>query len=196
MMDNKFYDELKEKVKSIMGEEGSHDFSHIERVYNNAILISKGLDVDMDVVKVSALLHDISKNDECDGKIKDHTKTGAKEARKILEKMNFPKDKTDKVCKCILYHDKPEDYDDLKELRVLKEADGLEIMGAMGIARTFSYLGERKPWDVLSYESPVNYLKRMARVEYYKLPEAKKIAQSKIKLVNEFCKEFTNEYNK
>jgi uncharacterized protein len=194
MENNKMYEEIRALVKKTLGEKGSHAFNHIERVYNYTLLISKGLNVDMDIVRLSALLHDIAKNKETEGKIKDHAVQGAIEARKILEKYNFPKEKIEIVCKCILLHNKKEDLPNIKEVRVLKEADGLEAIGAMGIARAFSYTGEDNSWDISAHESPVNELIRYLNVDYFKIPAAKELAKRKIELTKIFCNSFIKEY--
>jgi putative nucleotidyltransferase with HDIG domain len=194
-MEEKFYDKLKERVKDTLGEKGSHDFNHVERVYNYSIIISKELDVDLEIVKVSALLHDISKHKEVSGKIQDHAAHGAIEARKILEKLNFPKEKIEIVCKCILLHNKKQDLSETKEVRVLQEADGLEAIGAIGIARAFSYTGEKNPWNNSFPESPVNELIRYLSVDYFKLPVARELAKRKIELTKNFCDSFVKECN-
>ena len=192
MEDNKFFEKLREKVKTIMGEKGSHDFSHTERVYNYSILISKGLNVDLDIVKTSALLHDIARDKEERGKIKDHAEQGAIEARKILNEFNFPKEKIEIVCKCILLHNKKEDIPEIKEVRVLKEADGLETIGAIGLARDFSFNGEKSDWSNIN-ESPLNRLIKHSNNDYFKLPVAKKLAERKVKITEKFCNQFIKE---
>lgn len=194
-MENKFYEELKKYVKITLGEKGSHDFNHTERVYNNAIAISKGLNVDIDIVKASALLHDIVKHKEKKGEIKDHATQGAIEARKILEKTNFPKEKIEIVCKCILMHNKKEDLPNIKEVRILKEADGLEAVGAIGIARDFSYIGEENVWNNSSPKNPINELIRNSNSDYFTLPIAKKLAEEKVKITKLFCNQFIKECN-
>jgi uncharacterized protein len=193
MMDNKFFEALIKKVKSSQGEKGSHAFDHVERVYNYSIIISKGLDVDLDVVKTSALLHDISKHKEESGKIQDHAAHGAIQARKILEKTTFPKEKIEAVCKCIVMHNKKEDISDTKETRVLKEADALELTGAIGIARTFSYNGEKNTWDESTKESPLSFLIEVSNSNYFQLPIAKELARERIKIVKDFCNSFIKE---
>jgi uncharacterized protein len=193
MMNNKFYEDLKKKVKQELGEKGSHDFNHTERVYNYAIEISNGLNVDLDIVKVSALLHDITKNRERDGKVKDHSVQGAIEARKILRKTSFPKEKIEIVCKCILLHDKREDIPKIKEIRILKEADGLEAIGAIGIAREFSYLGETKGWYNSSKEDLINHLIQFSNSSYFQFPIARRIARRKIRITKKFCNAFIKE---
>ncbi len=140
-MEEEFYKKLKEKVRKIVGDKGGHDFSHIERVYNFSIAISEGLNLDLDVIKTSALLHDISKEKEMNGNTKDHAEQGAVEAKKILEEMGFPEDKIESVCKCIEFHNKPDDNSSVDEIRVLNEADGLEAIGAIGIARAYTFFG-------------------------------------------------------
>ena len=194
MEGNKFFEKLREKVKAIIGEKGSHDFNHTERVYNYALLISKELDVDLDIVKTSALLHDIARDKEDKGEIKDHAEQGAIEARKILEELNFPKEKIEIVCKCILLHNKKEDIPEIKEVRVLKEADGLETISAIGIARDFSFNGEKSNWSNID-ESPLNRLIKHSNNDYFKLPVAKELAKTKTRFTNDFCNQFIKEYN-
>ena len=191
MMSDKFFNDLKEKVKKIVGEKGSHDFSHIERVYKYSILISKDLDVDMDIVKTAALLHDIARPKEDRKKIKDHAIEGAKQARKILKKMGFPKEKIEIVCKCILLHNKSQDLPEIKEVRILKEADGLETMGAIGIAREFSFNGEKGYWN--SSENILNTLIKHSDSSYFKLPAARRIGEEKAKITLSFTNQFIKE---
>ena len=195
MISKELFEELKEKVKAAIGENGSHDFNHTMRVYNNAILISKGLDVDLDVVKAAAILHDIAKHKEKREGIKDHATHGANEARKILEKTNFPKEKIDVVCKCILLHNKKEELPAVKEVRVLQEADGLDAIGAIGIAREFSFVGEENVWNSSSPTNPINELIKFSNISYFKLPIAKKLAEEKIKITKDFCNAFIKEWD-
>ena len=195
MENNKFFEELKKKVKTMLGEKGSHDFNHIERVYKYSIIISKGLNVDLDIVKASALLHDIAKSKEEKREVKDHATQSAIEARKILKKMKFPEEKIEIVYKCILLHNKKEDLPEIKEVRVLKEADALEAIGAIGVARTFSYIGEKTNWNPSLKESPLNLLISRSNPNYLKIPIARKLARKKLKFVNKFCNQFIKEFN-
>lgn len=192
MLSESFFDNLKEKVKEKVGESGSHDFNHTERVYKLSILISKDLDVDLDVIRAAALLHDIARQ-KANKRKEDHAELGAKEARKILKKTKeFPKEKISLVEKCILLHNKSEDIPELKEVRVLKEADGLETMGSIGIARTFSFLGENENW---AKSNVLNLLTRNLNLNYFKLPIAKEYAKRRIAITQSFCTEFNKEFN-
>jgi uncharacterized protein len=193
MMKDKFFENLKKEVKKVVGEEGSHDFSHTERVYKYSIAISKNLDVDLDIVKAAALLHDVARPQEEKGKIKDHAAQGATEARIILERKGFPKEKIEIVCKCILLHNKKEDLPEIKEIRVLKEADGLESIGAIGIAREFSFNGEKGHWS--SYENILKPIIKNSNPNYFQLPIARQIGEEKSKISKLFINEFIKEHN-
>jgi len=196
-MEEEFYKKLKEKVRKIVRDKGCHDFSHIERVYNFAIAISEGLNLDLDVIKTSALLHDISKEKEINESIKDHAEHGSIEAKKILEEMEFPEDKIESVCKCIKLHSKPNNNSGINELRVLKEADGLDGIGAIGIARAYSFFGQKFVFYDFAKKSKsmVDFLDSFSNLDFFKIPKAKKIAEKRIKFMKDFNKQFIKEWN-
>ncbi len=123
---------------------GSHDFSHTERVYALCMRIGKKEKVDLRILKLAALLHDIGREEETksEGKIC-HAKRSAVLAKRLLEKYKFDKKKIDKIIHCIETHrfrgkDKPKS----KEARVLFDADNLDAIGAVGIGRAFLFAGE------------------------------------------------------
>ena len=91
-MDEKFYEELKEKIIPYFDETGSHSFSHTQRVYNLCLHLAENEEVDLDVLKISALMHDIArkKQDECEGKIC-HAEEGVKIVNEILKNINLNK---------------------------------------------------------------------------------------------------------
>lgn len=121
--------------------EGGHDWFHIERVYKNALLISKSETCDKLVVQLGALLHDIA-----DSKFHNGDETiGPRLAREFLEAENVPDEVITQVVAIIenisykggnfskTYHS--------KELDIVQDADRLDAIGAIGIARTFNYGG-------------------------------------------------------
>jgi len=195
-MEKIFYKELREKVKSIVGEKGNHDINHVARVHNFAVKISEGLDVDLDVVRVSALLHDICKNRQGEGIIEDHSEQGAVEAREILEKTDFPKEKIELVCKCIRMHNKPEKNLVLGECRILNEADGLDAVGAIGIGRFFTELGKKmKLYDSSGKsKSVMGFLQDYSGSGFFKIPKARELAREKIEFMKDFNKQFIKEW--
>lgn len=129
--------------------EGGHDWFHIERVYKNALLISKGEKVNKTVVALGALLHDIA-----DSKFHDGDETiGPKRARRFLETLNISEEIIEHVIKIIENvsfsgGNRTQDFTS-KELEVVQDADRLDAIGAIGIARTFNYGGfkGRKLYD-------------------------------------------------
>jgi uncharacterized protein len=140
---------LKEIVKQEMeGTDPSHDFLHVMRVYNLCLEIAKyEQNVDLEVLKVAALLHDIARLKEDFDKTRkiDHAIEGAKMAESILARFNFSKEKIERVKECIISHrfrgnKEPETI----EAKILFDADKLDVIGATGIARTFISVGMYK----------------------------------------------------
>lgn len=121
--------------------EGGHDWFHIERVYKNALLISKTENVDGLVVSLGALLHDIADSKFHNG---DETK-GPKIAREFLFKLNVDSTIIEHVIKIIenISFKGGNEAQKFKspELDVIQDADRLDAIGAIGIARCFNYGG-------------------------------------------------------
>ena len=98
---------------------------HIQYVYNYVCLLSKGLDVDHEVLELSALLHDIAMTDKTLDRSK-HNEDGADIAEQLLRDNNYPEDKIQFVKKCILNHSsKRAEYRTTQEEQILVDADGL-----------------------------------------------------------------------
>lgn len=122
--------------------EGGHDWFHIQRVYKNSLLISEKEEVDSFVVQLGALLHDIA-----DSKFHDGDETvGPKLARDFLNHIQVEKDVVNHVINIIENISYNSSLDTSKtfkspELDVIQDADRLDALGAIGIARTFNYGG-------------------------------------------------------
>ena len=135
--------------KELLNAEGGHDWFHIERVYKNAILISKTENVDSFIVSLGALLHDIADSKFYNG---DET-VGPKRAKYFLISENAPEDVIAHVIKIIENisfkgGNKNQNFFS-DELAVVQDADRLDAIGAIGIARCFNYGGfkNRKLYD-------------------------------------------------
>ena len=129
---------VKETLKDA---EGGHDWFHIERVYKNALLISKTEKVDAFVVALGALLHDIA-----DSKFHDGDETvGPKVARDFLLEQNVDNSTIKHVVNIIenisFKGGNEEQNFTSPELNVVQDADRLDAIGAIGIARCFNYGG-------------------------------------------------------
>ena len=143
MKNNQIIEATKTFVKTTLKDaEGGHDWFHTERVYNNALLISKGETVNELVVALGALLHDIA-----DSKFNNGDDTvGPKIAGEFLMKQNVSTEVINHVIKIIENVSFSSNIDNAsafksKELEVIQDADRLDALGAIGIARTFNYGG-------------------------------------------------------
>ena len=128
--------------KQLQHAEGGHDWFHIERVYKLALRIAeKESDVDVLVVQLAALLHDIA-----DSKFHDGDETiGPRLAREFLTEQQLAADQLEQVIAIIENisfkgGNQAQTYFS-KELAVVQDADRLDAIGAIGIARTFNYGG-------------------------------------------------------
>ncbi|MBN8640778.1 MAG: HD domain-containing protein [Flavobacteriales bacterium] len=129
---------VKEKLQNA---EAGHDWFHIERVYKNALLIASDEDCDLTIVKLGALLHDIA-----DSKFNDGDETvGPRVARAFLESQNASEESIVHVINIIenisFKGGNFEKKFTSKELEIVQDADRLDALGAIGIARTFNYGG-------------------------------------------------------
>ena len=127
--------------ETLDGAEGGHDWFHIERVYKNALLIAKNEQVDLLVVSLGALLHDIA-----DSKFHNGDETiGPKVAREFLFKMGIDTQVIEHVTNIIenISFKGGNEAQKFKsaELDVIQDADRLDAIGAIGIARCFNYGG-------------------------------------------------------
>ena len=127
--------------QQLQNAEGGHDWFHIERVYKNALLIAENEACDLEIVKLGALLHDIA-----DSKFHNGDETvGPKVARKFLEAENVNEEIITHVLNIIKNISfKGGNFDkkfNSKELDIVQDADRLDAIGAIGIARTFNYGG-------------------------------------------------------
>jgi uncharacterized protein len=143
MTENQLIETTKNFVKETLKHaEGGHDWFHIERVYNNALLISKTETVDIFVVQLGVLLHDIA-----DPKFHDGDETiGPQMAREFLFKHNVDSSIIEHVVNIIKHISFKNSFDGKsgfisKEMEVIQDADRLDAIGAIGIARCFNYGG-------------------------------------------------------
>jgi uncharacterized protein len=123
---------------------GSHDWDHVQRVYNLAVHIAKKEKANLEIVQLSALLHDIGRAEEDASKGKvDHALVGAEMAVDYLTKKGVSSQNIESVVHCIKAHRSrtgvpPQSL----EAKVLFDADKLDCIGAIGIGRTFVFAGE------------------------------------------------------
>lgn len=145
--------------------EGGHDWFHIERVYKNALLIAENEECNLEIVKLAALLHDIA-----DSKFHDDDETvGPKVAKAFLEKEKASGETIVHILNIIEHISyKGGNFKKQftsKELEIVQDADRLDAMGAIGIARTFNYGGfKNRP----IYNPDIAPKLKMSKEEYKK----------------------------
>lgn len=142
MDNNDIIDKTIQFVKNkLEGAEGGHDWFHIERVYKNSLLIAQDEVCDLVAVKLGALLHDIA-----DSKFHGGDETvGPVVARAFLEQEKLPEETINHVIKIIenisFKGGKVKQEFTSIELNIVQDADRLDAIGAIGIARAFNYGG-------------------------------------------------------
>lgn len=192
--------------------EGGHDWFHIERVYNNALLIAQGEECDTTVVQLGALLHDIADSKFHNG----DESVGPKTAREFLEQQNVPEKIISHVIAIIenisFKGGNFEKKFSSKELDIVQDADRLDALGAIGIARAFNYGGFK---NRQLYNPDIAPVLTMTKEEYKKnngptinhfyekllllkdkmnTPTGKRIAGQRHAYMEEFLKQFYAEW--
>ncbi len=170
-------------VKLIMSRVPAHGLDHVMRVRKLALLIardliSKGIAVDLEVLELASLLHDIGRvvSEE------NHAIVSAKIAKKILKCLGYPEDKIESVVHAIEAHSyssniKPRTI----EAMILSDADKIDALGAIGIARVISYgaIKGRSLSDSLKHF--IEKILRLKDMMYTEL--GKKLARERSKIV-------------
>lgn len=217
-----------EEVRKIVSEKlgcSAHDLEHTFRVYNNCLRISENMkNVDLEVLKYASLLHDIARIEEDNdntGKT-DHALLGAEQAREILTKLGKNKDFIDKVSSAIRTHRYrngliPETI----EGKILYDADKLDVIGMIGICRSYMIAGEYKQRiyndsdlseyiktnleggktngkikDISLHSPNIEFLTKDINIPNTMFTETgKKIARKRIKKMQEFFDDLKDEIN-
>ncbi|WP_461532511.1 HD domain-containing protein [Sinomicrobium sp.] len=127
--------------QQLQNAEGGHDWFHIERVYHNAMRIASGEKADITVVRLGALLHDIA-----DSKFHGGDETvGSSIARDFLRRQDVEQHIVEHVINMIKHISFKNSFEAKEfssiELDIVQDADRLDAIGAIGIARTFNYGG-------------------------------------------------------
>ena len=198
--------------KELEGAEAGHDWFHIERVWKNAKLIAKDTPCNKEVVELAALLHDIA-----DPKFHGGDESLAlRISKKFLESIGVEKSITDQVL-YIIEHISFKNRENAPkqrpiELDIVQDADRLDAIGAIGIARTFNFGGfknnpmydpSQKPTLNMSKEeykksngTTINhfYEKLLLLKDLMNTPKAKALATERHRFMELFLEQFYNEW--
>jgi uncharacterized protein len=213
-----------ETIKKIVAKElvhSCHDIDHVLRVYNLCLTLAKGKKVDWEVLKIAALLHDIgrAKEDRDPSGKTDHALVSARLTGPILKKTSLAEDKIGHIKECIISHRyrtgcAPKSL----EAKILFDADKLDSLGAIGVARALVWVGRHNA-KIYCDDNPQKYAsknlvggiggrikdktKHSIQIEYkVKLKfiinklytaKAKKIARTRMKYFEDFLKRLEQE---
>jgi uncharacterized protein len=206
---------VKETLKDA---ESGHDWFHIERVWKNALLIYQGEsltnpNLNLTAIQLGALLHDIADHKFHNG---DDT-IGSKVAREFLQSLGCEESLISTVCEIILKisykGSNAKNEMELLEGKIVQDADRLDAIGAIGVARAFSYGGYRNRQMYVPEEKPdmnmdweaykkntghtINhfYEKLLLLKDKMNTETGKKIAQKRHDYMVGFLEEFYSEWN-
>lgn len=199
--------------QQLQNAEGGHDWFHIERVYKNSLLIAKEENCDLLVVQFGALLHDIADSKFYNG----DENVGPKTARTFLENQKVEENIILNVIDIIENISFKGGNFNKKftsiELEIVQDADRLDAIGAIGIARTFNYGGfkNRAIYDpnvppnltmtkeeYKNSESPTLnhfYEKLLLLKDKMNTQTGKKLAEKRHEFMQLFLEEFYAEWN-
>lgn len=136
---------IKNEVKEIMGGDSAHDFDHVMRVYKNAQKICKKEKANKKLVLCAALLHDIVSYPKSDKRSKMSSTESAKKSKLVLKKYPFSKEEIIIISDAITDHSFSQNKTpSTLEGKILQDADRLDAIGAIGIARVFATGGSLK----------------------------------------------------
>ena len=138
-------DSIKNEVKEIMDNDSAHDFDHVMRVYKNAQKICKKEKANEKLVLCAALLHDIISYPKSDKRSKISSIESAKKSKIILKRYNFTHDEILIISDAIRDHSFSQNKTSESIVgKILQDADRLDAIGAIGIARVFTTGGSLK----------------------------------------------------
>jgi uncharacterized protein len=189
------------------GESSGHDPWHAFRVRDLAVRIAQAVGADMDVVYAAGLLHDIG---HVSGR-EEHARRGANLAADLLSNCSFPADKVRAVTACIEQHDwLPGRAGDPRqptlEYQAFADADRLDALGAVGIARVFAFGGAhgRPIWNpepnapacgAYGVSSIHHFYDKLLRLPGDMYTEAgRRIALRRVAVMQEFLRAFSQQW--
>jgi len=201
-------------VQGLFSDEGSgHDWWHIARVWNTSKKIGEILDADQYIVQLAALLHDIADWKFHDGDLS----AGPNKAKELLTSMEVEDDVINHVCEIIenISFKGAGEENGIRTIegKIVQDADRLDAIGAIGVARAFAYGGSR---DRLLYDPDIDpephddfeeyksntsptinhfYEKLLLLKELMNTDEGKRIAEERHRYLEDFLNQFYREWD-
>lgn len=192
------------------GAAGSHDWDHTLRVFRLCEMMGRKENADMDVLRTAACLHDIGRvfQDASNGEVC-HAEKGAQMAGPLVEKLALTGNQKQNIIHCIRSHRfRNHQQPATIEAKILFDADKLDAIGAVGVARAFLFAGEVgarlhnpdiEAEDAMPYsENDTGY--REFKVKLCKIRDrmltaaGRKLARKRHAFMDDFFKQFLDEY--
>ena len=188
-------------VKCFFANESTgHDYYHTMRVFNNATNIAVKEGADLEIVQLASLLHDVD-----DHKISPKTSQNLDNARNFMMKNGLCQEKIDFICEIISeisFSKNGNKSPKTLEGKCVQDADRLDAIGAIGIARAFAFGGSRgrylyNPDDKESNDSTIDhfYDKLLKLKELMNTETAKIMAENRDLFMREYIDQFYFEWN-
>ena len=217
MMVEKYIDELRPKVMELFKKDSSgHDISHLTRTMNIALHIQEKEGGDRIVIGIAAFLHDVHRILQNESGHFVSPKDSLYKIKEILSSVNLTEEQINKICYAIEYHEEynwnGHNVEDINAL-IVQDADNLDAIGAIGVARTFAYSTFH---NIVMYDEtiPINENDDYAETNrddpstihhfYHKLfklgdnmntKTAKDLASKRTQFMKIFVEEFLDEWN-
>ena len=195
-------------VKKIIENDSAHDFEHIMRVYKNAKKLCKQEKVNEKLVLCAVLLHDIVSYPKSDKRSKNSSIDSAKKAIIILKRYDFTENEITIISDAIREHSfSQKKTPKTIEGKILQDADRLDALGAIGIARVFATGGSlKRPFynidDPFCKKRNVDdetwtldhFFQKLLKLEFLMNTKSGKIeAKKRTRILKEYLKQLKNE---
>lgn len=185
-------------VENKLGKEASgHDYLHALRVYENAVLLASNLELNTDVIYISALIHDL-----IDHKLEDEYKVSIEDIEHFLENEGVKQKDINHIVSIInnMSYSSGKVPDSI-EGQIVQDADRLDALGAIGIARTFAYGGKNNrliynPTTIDGEDSVSHFYQKLFKLTELMNTETGKIeAKKRTSYMMDFIKKLNSELN-
>jgi len=201
---------LKNEVCTLMSNDTAHDFEHVMRVFKNARRICKKEKVNEKLVLSAVLLHDIVSYPKSDKRSKLSSVKSAEKSKKILKKFDYTKQEIQIISDAIRDHSFSQNkIPKTIEGKILQDADRLDALGTIGIARVFAVGGsEKRPFynieDPFCKQRPPDdktwtldhFYRKLLKLESLMNTKSAKIeAKKRTKILENFLNQLKNEIN-
>jgi len=192
-IETKLITTVKSLVKIIMGNDEAHGYPHIERVEKLALWIASHYEnqVDKELLLISILLHDIGRFTPKANEV-NHAVVSAEIAEKILRCLGYPEDRISLVKDIIKSHSYSLNIEPKNiEAKILSDADKLDALGAIGIARVFIHSARFNRSLIDSLNHFKEKIVKLPSLMYTEV--ARKEAMKRLKIVLDFIKSLEEE---